>query len=97
MFESIQRRFEVGVAIHTGKVAYGGMSQGEFTLVGDPVNLTFRLESMTRELQSNVLLSGDFVRGLPEVKPHCKNHGIQRVKGRAQGVEVFSLTSFPPD
>ncbi|HRQ90206.1 MAG TPA: adenylate/guanylate cyclase domain-containing protein, partial [Bacteroidia bacterium] len=52
VFETINRGFEVGVALHTGKVACGGMSQGEFTLVGDPVNLAFRLESLTRELKS---------------------------------------------
>ncbi len=95
VFERIDRRFEVGVALHTGKVAYGGMSQGEFTLVGDPVNLTFRLESLTRELESNVLLSGDFVKELPGIRSHCKNHGVRRVKGRARGVEVFSVESFP--
>ena len=71
------------------------MSQGEFTLVGDPVNLTFRLESLTRELGADVILSGDFVRELPTIRPHCRNHGIQRVKGRVQGVEVFSIKSFP--
>lgn len=94
VFEKIDRHFEIGVALHTGKVAYGGMSQGEFTLVGDPVNLTFRLESLTRDLGKNVLLSGDFVREWPEVRAHCKNHGVHRVKGRAQGVEVFSVTDF---
>jgi adenylate cyclase len=71
------------------------MSQGECTLVGDPVNLTFRLESLTRELGKNVLLSGDFVRELPEVRACCKNHGVHRVKGRAKGVEVFSVNEFP--
>lgn len=95
VFTAIQRRFEVGVALHTGKVAYGGMSQGEFTLVGDPVNLVFRLESLTRSLGRNVLLSGDFVRQMPSIRPHCHNHGVQQVKGRAQGVEVFSLEAFP--
>lgn len=95
VFSAIQRRFEVGVALHTGKVAYGGMSQGEFTLVGDPVNLVFRLESLTRSLGRNVLLSGDFVRMMPAIRAHCHNHGIQQVKGRVQGVEVFSLESFP--
>lgn len=94
VFEKIDRHFEIGVALHTGKVAYGGMSQGEFTLVGDPVNLTFRLESLTRDLGKNVLLSGDFVREWPEVRAHCKHHGVHRVKGRAQGVEVFSVTDF---
>ncbi len=96
IFGAINRRFEVGVALHSGKVAYGGMSQGEFTLVGDPVNLVFRLESLTRSLGSNVLLSGDFVRTMPSIRPHCRSHGVQQVKGRAQGVEVFSLESFPP-
>lgn len=96
VFDAIQRNFEIGVALHTGKVAYGGMSQGEFTLVGDPVNLAFRLESLTRDLGKNVLVSGDFVREFPEIRQHCKNHGVHRVKGRAQGVEVFSLNEFPP-
>lgn len=95
VFAKIHRRFEVGVALHTGKVAYGGMSQGEFTLVGDPVNLTFRLESLTRDLGSNVLLSGDFVKEFPGIRSHCKNLGVRRVKGRAQGVEVFAVESFP--
>jgi adenylate cyclase len=95
VFARIHRRFEVGVALHTGKVAYGGMSQGEFTLVGDPVNLTFRLESLTREMESNVLVSGDFVKAIPEVRHHCKNLGVRRVKGRAQGIEVFAVKSFP--
>ncbi len=95
VFDAVQRRFEVGVALHTGMVAYGGMSQGEFTLVGDPVNLTFRLESLTRELDRSVLVSGDFIRAVPELRTHCKNHGVHRVRGRAQGVEVFSLTDFP--
>ncbi|HRQ90244.1 MAG TPA: adenylate/guanylate cyclase domain-containing protein [Bacteroidia bacterium] len=96
VFEAINRSFEVGVALHTGMVACGGMSQGEFTLVGDPVNLAFRLESLTRELKSNVLLSGDFVHSLPGIRPYCQNHGVHQVKGRTRSVEVFSVREFPP-
>lgn len=95
VFDSVGRSFGIGVALHTGKVAYGGMSQGEFTLVGDPVNLTFRLESLTRDLGRSVLVSGDFVRELPDLRPLFKNHGVKLVKGRVQGVEVFSLIAFP--
>lgn len=95
VFNSIERQFEIGVAIHTGKVAYGGMSQGEFTLVGDPVNLVFRLENLTRDFEENVLLSGDFARLIPDLRPHLKNLGVRKVKGKAQGVEVVAMTSFP--
>lgn len=95
LFENTGRRFKVGVGIHTGKVAYGGMSQGEFTLVGDPVNLAFRMESLTRSLGFDCLLSGEFVRALPEVRSHCRSFGVHTVKGRTQAVEVFGLKEFP--
>lgn len=97
VFETIAQNFEIGVALHTGKVAYGGMSQGEFTLVGDPVNLTFRLESLTRDLAHNVLITGDFAAQIPNRSAHTKNLGVHKVKGRAQGVEVVALTSFPKE
>lgn len=95
VFSKIDREFKIGVALHTGKVAYGGMSQGEFTLVGDPVNLTFRLESLTRTLKQPVLASGDFMRELPDSRSYGKGLGVHKVKGRAQGVEVHSITQFP--
>lgn len=96
VFENFGRDFSIGVALHVGKVAYGGMSQSEFTLIGDPVNLVFRLESLTRALEGSVLLSGDFVKELPEMAAHCRNLGTHQVKGRSQGVEVYSLVEFPP-
>ncbi|MDF1823004.1 MAG: adenylate/guanylate cyclase domain-containing protein [Verrucomicrobiales bacterium] len=95
IFDQIGSRFNLGLALHAGKVAYGGLSQGESTLVGDPVNLTFRLESLTRELKQQVLLTGDFQRQIPADFVETKNLGVHKVKGRAQGVEVFALTSFP--
>lgn len=95
VFERAGRNFEVGVALHVGKVAYGGMSHGEFTLLGDPVNLVFRLEAMTRDLATAVVVSGDFLCELPDLLPYLHNHGVHRVRGRARGVEVFSLERFP--
>lgn len=87
--------FKIGVALHSGKVAYGGMSHGEFTLVGDPVNLTFRLESLTRKLQVPVLVTEDFAKLIPDKKRFTKALGVHKVKGRARGVKVASVTDFP--
>lgn len=95
VFEDSDLEFEIGVALHTGKVAYGGMSQGEFTLVGDPVNLTFRLETLTRELNETVLVSGDFAQLIPGRGKFTRNLGVHQVKGRARGVEVAAITGFP--
>lgn len=95
IFDKISQKLEIGVALHTGKVAYGGMSQSEFTLVGDPVNLTFRMETLTRNLPYDVLLSGEMARALPNSRNYTESLGVHKVKGRAQGIEVFGVKSFP--
>lgn len=89
--ESAGKSFGSGVALHTGEVAYGGMSQGEFTLVGDPVNLTFRVEALTRELKRDLLATGRFVELFPKIKQHSENLGTHRVKGRDEPVEVWGI------
>ncbi len=95
LFDSIGQDFTVGVALHVGKVAYGGMSQREFTLVGDPVNLTFRLESLTRSLGQQVIVSGDFLRDWSDGRQFCEGMGVHQVKGRAQPVEVWRVVKVP--
>jgi adenylate cyclase len=95
ILESSGRRFKVGVALHTGKAAYGGMSEGECTLVGDAVNLTFRIEALTRSLGCNCLLSDDFVESFPIARDWCRHLGVHNVKGRAQSVEIFGVEHFP--
>ena len=95
LFENIGQAFKAGVALHVGKVAYGGMSQREFTLVGDPVNLTFRLEGLTRDLNQQVLVSGDFLRDWPDGRQFCESLGVHQVKGRAQSVEVWNVVKVP--
>ncbi|MCC6883463.1 MAG: adenylate/guanylate cyclase domain-containing protein [Verrucomicrobiales bacterium] len=87
--------FRSGLALHSGKAAYGGMSATERTLIGDAVNLTFRLESLTRELQQPALASGDFIRDWPEGQAFCAPLGVHKVKGRAQPVDVWAITSYP--
>lgn len=97
VFDGIGHDFSAGVALHQGEVAYGGMSQKEFTLVGDPVNLTFRLETLTRTLNEPVLASFDFFEDWPEGDEYCKPLGSHKVKGRAQAVDVCAIKFFPED
>ncbi len=95
VFETVDRKFRAGVAIHSGQVAYGGMSQREFTLVGEPVNLTFRLEALTRSLDADVVASAQVIEGAPALKSYAENLGNHLVKGRVEPVEVWGFKSFP--
>lgn len=88
---SIGHTFQLGASLHRGRVAYGRLSSSEFTLLGDSVNLAFRLESLTRQLGANLLLSGDFLEGWPEGQSMCRSLGAQEVKGRQAPVMVYTV------
>ena len=87
--------FKTGAALHLGPVAYGAMSASEFTLLGDAVNLAFRLESLTREFDKQILVSGEFLNGWDHGTQFCEPCGSRQVKGRNEPVEVFSVESHP--
>lgn len=87
--------FRTGAALHLGPTACGAISPGEFTLLGDAVNLTFRLEALTRPLGKRILVSADFLSGWSQGRDLCTSCGSQQVKGRGEPVEVFSLESPP--
>lgn len=88
-------RFGSGAAVHLGPAAYGAFSPREFTLLGDAVNLAFRLEALTRTLNQAVLVSSDLLAGWSLGLSCCRSLGAHPVKGRDQMVEVYSLERDP--
>jgi len=92
---SLGLSFQTGAALHRGSAAYGAMSASEFTLLGDAVNLAFRLESLTRDLEKDILVSAEFLHTWEEGHSLCEPCGSRQVKGRAEPIEVFSLERSP--
>jgi len=97
VLEPLGLRFGSGAAVHLGRAAYGAFSSREFTLLGDAVNLVFRLESLTRPLGHPVLVSADVFAGWSEGLSRCRSLGEHAVKGRAQKVEVYALDHDPEE
>jgi class 3 adenylate cyclase len=78
-----------------GPAAHGAFSPREFTLLGDAVNLAFRLEALTRTLDQQVLVSADLLAGWDAGRGFCRSLGSHPVKGRDQPVEVHALVRDP--
>ena len=56
---------DYGIALHIGDVMYGNIGSDtrlDFTVIGPAVNLTARIEGLTKQLGKRVLLSAEFAR-----------------------------------
>ena len=85
--------FHVGIALHFGSVTCGNVgldAQRDATIIGDVVNTVFRLESVMKELNQQVLLSADFGERLP-AREKLVDLGERKLKGKQQAVRIYGL------
>jgi adenylate cyclase len=83
------------VGLNVGPVALGAMGRGVNTAVGEAVNVTFRIEALTRKLVQPVLASAAFVQGSRAVESQYRSLGPHSLKGQPDPVEVFALVDQP--
>lgn len=93
--ENMNLEVHCHIGLNIGDVALGAMGRGVNTAVGEAVNVTFRIESLTRKLQVPVLAGAPFLNGWPEGLQFYQNAGIHPVKGQPEPVEVYSLIDSP--
>ncbi len=88
--------FRVGVALHFGQVTCGNIglvAQRDATIIGDAVNTAFRLESVMKEVNLDIVLSQDFAYQL-RPRPALTDLGDRHLKGKQQLVRVYGLTDW---
>jgi adenylate cyclase len=98
VFESVDSAFSCGVALHIGEVTYGTLNPGTLTMLGDAVNTTFRIQSLTRLLGRDMLASDEFFESWPSWptgRSYCQNVGVHELKGRSLPVELWSMDTSP--
>jgi adenylate cyclase len=71
------------------------MGRGVNTAVGEAVNVTFRIEALTRKLVQPVLASAAFVQGCKALEGRFRSMGVHTLKGQPDPVEVFAPVLSP--
>jgi len=78
-----------GVALHLGSAAVGSLGRSTRTALGGAVNLTFRIEGLTRPLGCKLLVTSEFLEDWDAGARQFESLGTHAVKGFSEEVEVF--------
>jgi adenylate cyclase len=91
--------FHIGIGINHGDVLVGNIGSQEKadpTVIGDAVNLTSRLEALTRTYNVDILV-GDKAAELIRDEFDLRSVALVQVKGKTQPVEIFTLIGAKND
>jgi len=87
-YPELPDKLKIGVGINTGPASVGIGSDN--TAIGDAVNLAFRLESATKEVNKDVVLNQSAYQDLPAALWQHKEKEIM-VKGKKEPVKICGL------
>jgi adenylate cyclase len=90
--------FITGIGLNTGPVTAGGLGAADrlnYTIIGDAVNTTQRIESLTRQFESSSAVISETTHAALRARRamFCLQPlGAHRLKGKSEAVAVYRLT-----
>ena len=89
---AIGQQVRIGIGIHTGIACVGNVgtpSRLNFSAVGDTVNTAARIESACRDFATDILVSGETARLIPQFRTRLA--GELQLRGKTHADQVFFL------
>jgi len=83
------------IGVHTGAVIAGNIgtpSREQYSVIGDSVNVTARVEQLNKDLGTGTLITEEtLIRLPPELRSRAVLRGEHPIRGRTHTVTVYSI------
>ena len=92
--EGQEDQIKVGIGIHSGEIVAGNVGTHErqqFSISGVPVILAARLEQLTKDYDSSLLVTNEFYQGIKHLNGGGESLGRVKIKGLDQEREIIKL------
>ncbi|MCB9281891.1 MAG: 2Fe-2S iron-sulfur cluster binding domain-containing protein [Lewinellaceae bacterium] len=96
-FRDFGTSIQVGVGLHFGRAFIGHLGHPQhrqFTVVGDPVNVASRIQGLTRETETGILLSETVYKSLDEGLLSIRHVHNRHLKGKEASFLLYEIEGF---
>ena len=95
VLKKISKIINAGIGVDTGDIVMGnlGPENGvqKFSVLGDPLNLSSRLEGLTRFFNTEIIISDELIPSAAKLGLKVRKLARVRVKGRTTASEIYAL------
>jgi adenylate cyclase len=91
-----RRQIHIGIGVNTGECCvgnFGSQQRFDYSLLGDPVNLSSRLEGLTKQYGVDLVIGEDTAELLDD--PSLIELDLVAVKGKSRAVRIYTILEHP--
>lgn len=87
----------IGIGIHTGEAVIGNIGfekKMDYTVIGDSVNVVFRLQDLTKTIPNGIIISEDTLRALSTARPLVREMGSCNARQIIGELKIYELMGW---